>query len=237
MAYSLLSAALTALPESPQQRNRLYALLLPTVLTLVLPSHLLQEHARALAVRLLDVASSKVSGIAAPFSKSDAALLLSDPRVELSSRGDFKVLQERIFENREHIIRMLDLDASRIECVPTAAEAAAAEDDDPLLCTVCNGDATELKPILKCDGPHDVEVGYHLDCLPALYVRQSLPPDHEAWLCPKCMDANIYILEAVKEKKPMVHPVGTVVCCRSGTLKGSCEAASAKQRRQGAEAQ
>ena len=45
----------------------------------------------------------------------------------------------RIFENREHIVRMLGLDRSVIESMPTAAAAASAADDDPLLCAECEG--------------------------------------------------------------------------------------------------
>ena len=160
-----------------------------------------QEHTRAIALRLLHAASSKVAGVAAPFTGVEAVLLLSDSRIDLSPLGTLKVLLERIYENREHIIRMLGLDASQIERIPTAAEAAADADDDPLLCAVCNGDATPQAPILKCDGDHNTEVGYHLRCLPEEYRRDEMPPDDQAWLCPECMDSDLYILEAVLDKK------------------------------------
>ena len=77
---------------------------------------------------------------------------------------------------------MLGLDRSVIEQVPTAAAAAADAEDDPLLCVVCQGDASEEDPILKCDGVHATEVGYHIGCLPEGHRLGSVPRDDEDWL-------------------------------------------------------
>jgi hypothetical protein len=96
-------------------------------------------HAQTVATQLLNAAASKVGGIASPFGRCECAVLLSDSRIDLSSCGPVKVLMERIFENREHIVRMLGLDRSVIESMPTAAAAASAADDDPLLCAECEG--------------------------------------------------------------------------------------------------
>ena len=36
-------------------------------------------------------------------------------------------------------------------------------DDDPLACAICcSADASDENPIIKCDGPHSQELGYHL---------------------------------------------------------------------------
>jgi hypothetical protein len=98
-------------------------------------------HAQTVATQLLDAAASKVCGITSPFGRSECEALLSDSRVDLSPHGPLKVLMERIFENREHIARMLGLDQSAIESMPTAAATARAADgdDDPLLCVECEG--------------------------------------------------------------------------------------------------
>ena len=94
--------------------------------------------------------------------------MLTDPRIDLSSRGKKRELQERLFVRRAHVCNMLQLSLSEVERVPDAAEQARDEDDDPLACAVClSTDASDANPILKCDGVHDVEVGYHMQCLPA----------------------------------------------------------------------
>ena len=94
--------------------------------------------------------------------------MLNDPRIDLSSRGNKRELQERLFEKRLHICNMLNLSLSEVERVPDAAEQARDEDDDPLASAVCaSTNASDTNPILKCGGVHDVEVGYHMQCLPA----------------------------------------------------------------------
>ena len=89
---------------------------------------------------------------------------------------------ERIFEHREHIVRMLSLNRAVIESLPTADSAAADSEDDPLTCAVCQGDASPDAPILKCDGVHATEVGYHVACLPEGHQLATMPPDEEDWL-------------------------------------------------------
>ena len=57
------------------------------------------------------------------------------------------------------------------------------EEDDPLACAVCHSEAaTSSNPIIKCDGEHHVEVGYHLGCLEP--VLDEVPVDE--WFCPPC---------------------------------------------------
>ena len=158
-------------------------------------------HARAVAVRLLHEASGKVDGIATPFGRADSAALLNDARIGLSPLGSNKVLLERIYEHREHIIRMLSLQSSKIEQTPSAAEIGNDADDDPLLCKVCDGDASPDRPILKCDGAHSIEVGYHLDCLPPERRPEVMPGDNETWLCPECCDKGLYVVAEIRDKK------------------------------------
>ena len=164
---------------------------------------------RDTSIRLLDVAAAHVPGISSPFALHDAKALLDDPRICLSSLGtSFKVLLERIFENREHIMSMLGFTTDQMHRVlqtPSASAASAEADDDPLLCAVCAGDATEEKPILKCDGPHQLEIGYHLECLPEDHWLDCIPPDKVEWLCPECVKADIYIANCIvgKETRPL----------------------------------
>jgi hypothetical protein len=65
---------------------------------------------------------------------------------------------------------------------------------------VCS-DASEEQPILKCDGVHETEVGYHLDCLPSGHRLDEMPADDEEWLCPKCRDGNLWIVAEIRGKK------------------------------------
>ena len=62
-------------------------------------------------------------------------------------------------------------------------------------------DASEAKPILKCDGLHETEIGYHLDCLPSDYRLEEMPPDDKEWLCPKCCESSLWILAGIRGKK------------------------------------
>lgn len=126
--------------------------------------------------------------------------LLNDDRIKLSSLGTGKVLMERVFENREHIARMLQIDLALIESVPSAQATAAENDDDPLVCAVCAEDASEDRPILKCDGIHKTEVGYHLVCLPPEYHLEEMPPSESEWLCPKCCASDLWVVKEIRGK-------------------------------------
>ena len=62
-----------------------------------------------------------------------------------------------------------------------------------------SGEASAENPIVKCDGEHSEEVGYHLACLnPPL---EAAPLDE--WFCPSCQDKGLYVVQAIKDKKMM----------------------------------
>ena len=112
-------------------------------------------------------------------------------------------MSERIFENRDHIINMLHLDRDAILSVPTdGGELVEDEEDDPLICSICaSGDASADNPIIKCDGDHSEEVGYHLRCLnPPL---DAVP--HDEWFCATCQDKGLYLVKSIKDKKSMAR--------------------------------
>ena len=111
------------------------------------------------------------------------------------------MLLERIFANRAHILRILNIPQNLVERVPTAGEVANDPDDDPLMCAVCNGDGSEDRPILKCDGLHDVEVGYHLGCLPEGHKLDDIPAENVDWLCPQCTSRDFYVVREVLAKE------------------------------------
>ena len=51
--------------------------------------------------------------------------------------------------------------------------------------------------IIKCDGDHSVEVGYHLQCT----ELDSLPDGD--WFCPTCRAASVWSAEILLDKKTM----------------------------------
>ena len=159
------------------------------------------EYALGVALRLVHAAAGKIEGITSPLKAEHYKLLLDDPRVKLSSLGTPKVLLERIFANRAHILRILNIPQNLVERVPTAGEVANDPDDDPLMCAVCNGDGSEDRPILKCDGLHDVEVGYHLGCLPEGHKLDDIPAENVDWLCPQCTSRDFYVVREVLAKE------------------------------------
>ena len=169
-----------------------------------------KAHALKVATKLLHAAAAKISGIASPLARRECCLLLEDERIGLSPHGPFKVLMERIFENREHIMSMLGIDQAFVETTPSAEEMSKEADDDPLLCAVCMGDASEARPILKCDGVHATEVGYHLDCLPNGHTLDELPSDDQDWLCPECRESNLYVVHSIRGKKQSYNGVQRV---------------------------
>ena len=56
---------------------------------------------------------------------------------------------------------------------------------------------TDDNPIIKCDGDHLTEVGYHLNCLPEPLGKV---PDG-AWYCQTCRDSGLFPVEAVLDKR------------------------------------
>ena len=118
-------------------------------------------------LRITSCAAASIAGITSPFKAHEYKLLLSDPRIDLSPRGNAKEMAERIFENRGNIINMLGLDREAVLEIPADAfELVADKEDDPLACSVCgSGDASVDNPIVTCDGQHETEVGIHLHCM------------------------------------------------------------------------
>ena len=156
-------------------------------------------YSQLVVLRIMSAAAASIPGIATPFKAPEYRLLLSDPRIDLSSRGSAKEMMERIFERNDHIINMLGIDRAAILKSPTdAAELVEDEEDDPLTCSVCDsGDASDANPIVKCDGAHETEVGVHLSCMvPPL---DELPEGE--WFCAKCQAASVYQVNAIVEKR------------------------------------
>jgi hypothetical protein len=102
---------------------------------------------------------------------------------------------------RDHT-RRRDACATILDVPTDSGELVEDEEDDPLVCAVCaSGDASADNPIIKCDGEHSEEVGYHLACLnPPL---EAVPLDE--WFCSGCQDKGLYAVQAVKEKKTMAR--------------------------------
>ena len=154
----------------------------------------------------MDNAAAKVAGISAPFGKPDYVALLSDPRLELNARGTKLELMERLFESRAFIITQLGLSAEHINGADPFGGVQGIEDDDPITCQVCEGGPSEENPIIKCDGQHEFEVGYHLCCLPSIMIGgvltpPAMPAAEDDWLCPSCINAGLCIIQAVKGKR------------------------------------
>ena len=169
------------------------------------------KYAEHVTLRLMSAAAVKVPGLAAPFALTDYQKLLSDDRVKLSTVGGRKDLQYRIFTNRQHISNMLQLSLTDVERVPSAAESAAQADDDPLMCAICqSADANDANPMLKCDGMHELEVGIHMQCLPAAARLDAVPEG--TWHCPECREEGIWQAAEVRNKRtkkvgsrPLMH--------------------------------
>ena len=83
----------------------------------------------------------------------------------------------------------------------------AVGDDDPIECDVCKGQPSVGNPVIKCDGEHEFETGFHLNCLPKVLgpdgqlVRPPLPPDDEDWLCPQCVSKGLFIIKEITNKR------------------------------------
>ena len=157
------------------------------------------KYAEHVTLRLMSAAAAKVPGITSPFALDDYRTLLGDARVALPTHGGKKEAMARVFANRQHIANMLQLSLAEIESVPSAAERAESDDDDPLTCAVCgDANASDDNPMLKCDGMHDTEVGYHLRCLPVSDELDHVPEND--WFCPSCREKSIWQAGAVRGK-------------------------------------
>ena len=65
---------------------------------------------------------------------------------------------------------------------------------------------SEGNAIIKCDGDHEFEVGYHISCLPKVPGRggELLSPIVDLsmeWLCNDCVEAGLFIVSSVKDKR------------------------------------
>ena len=91
--------------------------------------------------------------------------------------------------------------------VPSAQERADSRDDDPLACSICHSaDASDENPVIKCDGTHQLEVGFHLDCLPEGAQLDEIPEDD--WFCPQCRTDGVWQADSMRDKKTMVGADG-----------------------------
>ena len=91
----------------------------------------------------------------------------------------------------------MGLDVDKIQAIPAGGEELVSdEEDDPVVCSECSsGDASASNPIIKCDGDHSVEVGYHLQCT----ELDSLPDGD--WFCPTCRAASVWSAEILLDKR------------------------------------
>ena len=98
--------------------------------------------------------------------------LLEDPRVGLyplgSTKRSRKELLQRIYDNINFICMQLELD--QVDVRDTASDpyggVAGQEDEDPIVCQVCQLGPSLHDVIVKCEEEHEFEVGYHARCLP-----------------------------------------------------------------------
>ena len=101
-------------------------------------------------------------------------------------------LVERLFEYRDFIISMFQLDMSDVLPAPHV-------NFDDIPCEVCGiREQSTDNPIILCDGSHGgTKVGYHINCLtpPLGYV-----PDTD-WLCPACIANNFELITSVVGKR------------------------------------
>ena len=84
----------------------------------------------------------------------------------------------------------------------TGEELVEEQEDDPVECSTCkSGDATVENPIIKCDGEHETEVGFHIKCLTPPLSLDDIPSG--LWLCNACREKGLWQAESVRNKKTM----------------------------------
>ena len=83
-------------------------------------------HMMYVTMRVMTAAAGEVRGVSSPFTIEDYRMVLEDSRVTLSPRGPKKVLQERVYEHRDHIANVLQLSLEEIERMPDSAERTKA---------------------------------------------------------------------------------------------------------------
>ena len=126
----------------------------------------------------------------------------------LNPRGTKNELLQRIYQEREFIVTQLSLDADELLNLDNDPYGGVQGDgnDDPIVCEVCKEGPLPSSAIVKCDGEHEFETGYHISCLPKVqndaeeWVLPTVSDTHE-WLCPVCVINGVLIIEAVKDKR------------------------------------
>ena len=181
-------------------------------------------YSKLVIVRMMEAASSQVPGMSRPFKIHDYELLLEAVDLNsLGNSKDLqaRIFESQVsfvrcvwcmcvwggvaFVSHMHgspslqdiICHFLGLNREEIRALPAGGEDLVSdEEDDPITCSKCDsGDASSDNPILKCDGDHAVEIGYHLQC-----TDLDSTPDGD-WFCPACKSANVWVAEQLLDKK------------------------------------
>ena len=109
-----------------------------------------------------------------------------------SPRGTLGELMQRIYGQRSHVITMFGLAPSDV--YEPVCEAHDMEDS--MRCETCNGLQVDAdNPLILCEGNHDLETCFHMQCVDLTYVPA------EAWMCPLCIGSGRYIVEAILDKR------------------------------------
>ena len=115
-----------------------------------------------------------------------------------------------MFEEKCYIIAQLSLDSIYINDAALDDPYGGVEadgDDDPVDCSICKGPPSVGNPVVKCDGEHVFEIGYHMQCLPKVpgldgqLGYPALPDDGDDWLCPDCIAKGLYIIKEITGKR------------------------------------
>ena len=137
-------------------------------------------------------------------------LLLNTDLIVLNPRGLLKELIQRVYENRKFIVTQLSLPEHTLDLGNDPYSGAQGDsDDDPITCEICQGPPAADDIILKCDGEHDVETGYHQRCLPLVLSETGesvMPPvPEEELLCPKCTANGVMLIIDITNKRSRPH--------------------------------
>ena len=90
---------------------------------------------------------------------------------------------------------------------------------------VCKQGPKPDKVLVKCDGDHEFETGFHIECLPKVQnsLGELVAPQidtSQEWLCPQCVQQGLWIHKAVKNKRRYKSKVQYLIeCVRPGESK------------------
>ena len=116
------------------------------------------------------------------------ALLQSEQMGGICSGGSMAVVSSRIYEYREFVISTFSLDKHSVY--------TAIEIPDPVqsrTCSTCNTSSFDTSnPMILCDGCNGC---FHILCENLDYVP------HADWLCCKCVESDLYLIEEVLDKR------------------------------------